>query len=759
MKFHLTIEPNAQLLMKMYRLRVAVVGSQGALGHWQYNEVNVLTTCNGRDYVIEKNDVSFPLEYKYVMVDERGEIRYWQDGDNYQQSQPTDHRDDLPLFKDAYPRVAGIVLPVFSLRSAQDGGVGEFPDLKMLVDVACKTGMRVIQTLPVNDTSMTGTKADSYPYNPLSVKALNPLYIRIDDIEGLDDVFLDEYHKQARKLNRLKKMDYEKVHQLKMETLKAAYLMVKDGLESNVSYCSFVKDNEDWIKPYALYCCLRDKHRTTELSKWKEMPQYDKATADELIKEFDDAGFYAFVQYYADKQLKDASDYARSKGVLLKGDIPIGVSPNSLDVWMQPEQFNTKMSAGAPPDFFSNKGQNWGFPTYNWDIMAKDGYDWWKNRLKKMERYFDAYRIDHILGFFRIWSVRTEEMWGLMGQFDKAKAYAYSEVLNSGLMMSYEELTEPRFTKEQMVRLFGHDADFMVDKFTVASGGGKLKLNSKSLTQRTIYEQCKKLGVSEENTEKMLTARTWVLFIKDKNNERELHPRIAKERNEAYNALSDSQKAVYDRIYDEYFYHRNDALWHDQAMMKLPELLRASGMIVCGEDLGMIPDCVPDVMKQLKILTLEIQSMPKQEWAEFDNLSNVPYYAVCTTTTHDMPPLRLWWKEMMGYDKPKLERFYRNLLGMQGELPKSIDGGTALAIVKQHLDSPAMMSVIPFQDYASTSIRMSKDVKEKDERINVPDNPKNEWCYRMNVSLEDLLDDDAFLGSIKQLVENSGRAI
>ncbi|MBO7337086.1 MAG: 4-alpha-glucanotransferase [Paludibacteraceae bacterium] len=759
MKFHLTIEPNTQLLIKMYRLRMAVVGSQNTLGNWLYKEVNVLATSNGRDYFIEKNDVSFPLEYKYVMVDEQGDIRYWQDGDNYLQNQPVDSRDDLPLFKDSYPRVAGVVLPVFSLRSALDGGVGEFPDLKLLVDVAKKTGLRIIQTLPVNDTTLTGTRADSYPYNPLSIKALNPLYIRIDDIEGLGADLLEKYHKKAKKLNRLKKMDYENVYALKMEFLKAAYDAVKNGLEQSAPYRNFVSENGDWIKSYALYCCLRDKYKTTDLSQWKEMPQYDEEKADALLAEFENAGFYVFVQYYADKQLKEASDYARSNGILLKGDIPIGVSPNSVDVWMQPEQFNTRMSAGAPPDFFSNKGQNWGFPTYNWDVMAKDGFAWWKSRLKKMEKYFDAYRIDHILGFFRIWSVRTDEFWGLMGQFDKAKAYAYSEVLKNGLMLSFEQLTEPYFTREQMQRLFGQDADFMIKTFTVPADGDRLRLGSHCSTQRAIYAVCKKNGVSKENTEKMLTARTWVLFIKDKNNERELHPRIAKERNEAYNALTASQKAVYDQMYDEYFYRRNDSLWHEQAMMKLPELQRASGMIVCGEDLGMIPDCVPDVMRQLKIMTLEIQSMPKQQWAEFDNLDNVPYYAVCTTTTHDMPPLRLWWKEMMANDKAKLERFYKNTLGMQGELPNSIDGGTALAIVKQHLNSPAMMCIIPFQDYISTSIRMTKGVNEADERINMPDNPKNEWCYRMNIALEDLLGDDSFLGSIKGMVEKSGRLI
>jgi 4-alpha-glucanotransferase len=319
-------------------------------------------------------------------------------------------------------------------------------------------------------------------------------------------------------------------------------------------------------------------------------------------------------------------------------------------------------------------------------------------------------------------------------------------------MMSYEELTEPRFTKEQMVRLFGHDADFMMDKFTVAAGGGKLKLNSKSLTQKAIYEQCKRLGVSEENTEKMLTARTWVLFIKDKNNERELHPRIAKERNEAYNALSDSQKAVYDRIYDEYFYHRNDALWHDQAMMKLPALLRASGMIVCGEDLGMIPDCVPDVMKQLKILTLEIQSMPKQEWAEFDNLSNVPYYAVCTTTTHDMPPLRLWWEQSM----ERTQRYYVTMLQKEGRAPDHLPAHIAEEILARHLYCPSMLCILPLQDWLAIDGELRRK-QPAEERINTPSDAYNRWQWRMHLTIEQLLEATKYNNKVKTMIQRSKR--
>ena len=575
-------------------------------------------------------------------------------------------------------RGAGTAIPVFSLRSEEDFGVGEFYDLKKMADWAARTGQGVLQLLPINDTTMTRDWMDSYPYNANSTFALHPQFLNLP-AAGVRQTAA--YKQLQAELNALPQVDYVRVNAEKTRLLKGVYegATGRKVLES-ADYQAFCKANEDWLLPYAVFCALRDEFGTPDFSQWGKWATYSPAKAKAYRAAHpEEVGFACFLQYHLDKQLKEVCAYARERGVVFKGDLPIGISRTSVDAWCHPELFNMDSQAGAPPDAFAEDGQNWGFPTYNWDEMAKDGYAWWKSRLGKMAEYFDAFRIDHILGFFRIWEIPVPEKSGLMGHFSPSLPFAQGEIEAQRLPLD--------------------------------------------------------------------------LFLQDPHRPGRWHPRIGARKTEAYAGLDEGRRQTFDRMYDDFFYRRHNHYWKVQALRKLPELLGSTGMLACGEDLGMIPACVPDVMDAQKILSLEIQRMPKDPAQAFAIPSQYPYLCVCTTSTHDMTPLRAWWEEE---DPLLIQRYFREVLGQNGPVPAQLTPELSEQIVRQHLASPAMFTILPLQDWLAIDGDLRYD-KPAEERINVPAICPWYWRYRMHLSLETLLQQDAFNDKVLSMVKGSGR--
>ena len=584
---------------------------------------------------------------------------------------------------------AGTSIPFFSLRSENDFGIGEFTDLKLLVDWAAVTGQSVIQTLPVNDTTLTGTWRDSYPYSANSSFALNPIYINLGLVGELDDKeFIDRMEKERKELNSLPVIDYERVFKAKNEYLDRLYAKYGDQCLRSQEFRAFFSANKSWLEPYALYCYLRDKNGTADFSKWGFESTYKPALLNKYCvpgnMRFKEIRKYMFIQYHLHKQLSDVKKYANRKGILLKGDIPIGVNRFSSDVWIHPELFYTDCQAGAPPDAFAVDGQKWGLPTYNWDMMARDRYSWFVARFRKMADYFDAYRIDHLLGFFRIWEVPLRYKSGLMGRFNPALTYTPDEIRSLGF-------------------------NFDPDKHAKPEDG---------------------------------TPETNVLFLEDDHKPGTYHPRINAFDTKAFKALTEQDQTIFRSIHDDFYYKRNDKFWSGVAMSKLPTLIEATDMLVCGEDLGMIPSCVPDVMDRLRILALEVQRMPKTLGVQVEDPSTYPYMSVCTTSTHDMNVLRAWIEQEM---EPNLVISARRATT-----------AACTSVISAHLASPSMLAIFPLQDWLS----MSSKLRAKDpaaERINVPADPNNYWRYRMHLTLEKLLSAKEFNEEIRQMLYLSGR--
>jgi len=748
----------------------AIVGNQKALGNWDVaNKVRLNESHYPIwDITLDANTINFPLEYKYLIVDSKtDEVLAWGGGPNRQVANAD--KNALTIVNDEHfirliPswKGAGVAIPVFSLRSEKGFGIGEFNDLKKMVDWARKTGQRVIQTLPINDTILYHTNYDSYPYNAVSVYALHPIYLHLDKMGKLKTKAQKEYF-QAKKLelNAQTFSDYQHVMTAKWEYFKIIFPQESPAVFASDDYKQFFEANKEWLVPYAAFSYLRDLNGTPSFAKWPEYSTYNKSKIDTLTSpdqpHFNEIALYYFLQYHLHKQLVEVHDYARDNGVAIKGDIPIGVSPRSVDAWVEPELFNTNMQAGAPPDDFSATGQNWGFPTYNWELMEKDGYQWWRKRFQKLSEYFDAYRIDHVLGFFRIWGIPVDAVWGLTGSFQPALPFTREELQSKGLWWDENRFLKPFLKEHVLYATFGKYTDDVIREFLLADGWQNYKFKPEFDTQKKIEKHFASLDYNFGNKEVLIRDGLYmlhceVLFVRDIHDADKFHPRISMHSSATFRDLPDETRRLLDRIYVDYFYHRHTEFWKQQALKKLPALISATNMLVCGEDLGMVPDSVPDVMNSLEILSLEIQRMPKKPNAEFAMPSDAPYRSVCTTSTHDMNPIRAWWEE----DPALTQRFYNKALRMQGPAPETCETWIAEKIVEQHLQSDAMLIILPWQDWMALESKLCLEHPFA-ERINVPSNPRNFWCYRMHMTLEQLLKETKFNKKVTEMISKSGR--
>lgn len=661
---------------------------------------------------------------------------------------------------------AGVAIPVFSLRTKKSFGVGDFADIKALVDWCKEVGINMIQLLPVNDTVSTHTWTDSYPYGGISVFALHPMFISIDALGELPFGITNEILKERKKvLNAKKGVDYEAVMNIKSRIYKMAYDIQKDKVFADPDYIKYFKENEEWLFSYAAYSYLRDLYGTPDYNQWGQYAVFNKKKIDELVapgtKHYDEIAIHYYIQYQLHKQLVEASCYARANGVFLKGDLPIGVIRFSVDAWSAPNLYHMDAQAGAPPDDYAADGQNWGFPTYNWDEMAKDNYKWWRGRLTHMSQYFDAYRIDHLLGFFRIWQIPYNAISGLLGNFSPALPISKDEITSAGLPADEKILCDCLITRDMIVNKFKGSENSVISSFLKEISPGKYALKDELKTQRQIDEY---FYIAPEMSEAEKSSRATlrkglqdllvdVLFIKDKNKADAYHPRIEIAKTESFKRLDgEFRKRIYD-LYLDYFYKRQEGLWREQAMVKLPALTKATNMLVCGEDLGMVPECVPGVMDELGILSLKIQRMPKENYLTFGQTQNYPYMSVCTASCHDMSTVRGWWEE----DRAKTQKYYNEVLKCGGDAPYYCEPWIVEKILVDHLNSPSMWAVFPIQDLIGIDGKLRVE-NPNDERINVPSIPKHYWKYRFHMDMEDLMKQKEFNSKLKSLVLGSGRS-
>ena len=749
--------------------RLGVLGADKALGAWDVKKILPMTQHTYNEWVADIDATHLEgshLEFKFVAFRNAKNDLLWETSMNRTVDLPemkagelVSYELDQAFFALYNQKLAGTLVPVFSLRTRKGAGIGDFGDLKTMIDFVASTGQKVLQLLPINDTTITHTWTDSYPYSCISVFAIHPQYANLHALPELKDAKARaEAEKTCAELNALDKIDYEKVNDFKINYLRQIFNQEGGKMMKTAEYKAFFQDTEQWLVPYAQYSYLRDKNGTADFNQWPDHQVWDeaerKALTDPKTAAYKNVAFFYFVQFVLDRQMQEAHEHAKAKGVILKGDIPIGVNRNGCDVWMEPKYFNLNGQAGAPPDDFSANGQNWGFPTYNWFEMLKDGCQWWNRRFQNMARYFDAYRIDHVLGFFRIWEIPVSSVHGLLGQFAPALAMSREEIESYGLHFQDDRFTRPFITDWVLDRVFHERAGEVKEKYLDRLDDERYQMKPEVDTQRKVEAL-----FADVTDEKELWLRDGlyalisdVLFVRDHTNPGVFHPRISAQLDFIYESLYDNDKAAFNRLYNDYFYRRNNQFWYQESMKKLPKLVQATRMLVCAEDLGMVPDCVPWVMDELKILSLELQSMPKDPSVKFGHLSRNPYRSVCTISSHDMPTLRMWWDENI----QRTQEYYNTMLYRQGPAPHPLPGWLASDIISRHLTSPSMLCILSIQDWLATDEALRLPDANA-ERINIPANPKHYWRYRMHLNIEDLAADKRFVQNITEMISQSGR--
>lgn len=749
--------------------RLGVLGADKALGAWDVQKILPMTQHTYNEWVADIDAAHLEgshLEFKFVAFRNAKNELLWETSMNRTVDLPemkagelVSYELDQAFFALYNRKLAGTLVPVFSLRTRKSAGIGDFGDLKTMIDFVASTGQKVLQLLPINDTTITHTWTDSYPYSCISVFAIHPQYADLHALPELKDAKARaEAEKTRAELNALDKIDYEKVNDFKINYLRQIFNQEGEKMMKTAEYKAFFQDTKQWLVPYAQYSYLRDKNGTADFNQWPDHQVWDeaerKALTDPKTAAYKNVAFFYFVQFVLDRQMQEAHEHAKAKGVILKGDIPIGVNRNGCDVWTEPKYFNLNGQAGAPPDDFSANGQNWGFPTYNWFEMLKDGCQWWNRRFQNMARYFDAYRIDHVLGFFRIWEIPVHSVHGLLGQFAPALAMSREEIESYGLHFQEDRFTRPFITDWVLDRVFHERAGEVKEKYLDRLDDERYQMKPEVDTQRKVEAL-----FADVTNEKELWLRDGlyalisnVLFVRDHTNPGVFHPRISAQLDFIYESLYDNDKAAFNRLYNDYFYRRNNQFWYQEAMKKLPKLVQATRMLVCAEDLGMVPDCVPWVMDELKILSLELQSMPKDPSVKFGHLSRNPYRSVCTISSHDMPTLRMWWDENI----QRTQEYYNTMLYRQGSAPHPLPGWLASDIISRHLTSPSMLCILSIQDWLATDEALRLPDADA-ERINIPANPKHYWRYRMHLNIEDLAADKRFVQNITEMISQSGR--
>lgn len=696
---------------------IRLVGSSPVLGEWDMEKAVVMARIEGQRweaYIPTEGCAGEEWEYKFIDYNKVTGNYIWEEGENHSLLVPEIGKHNSFIvehssakFGVANPRFAGCAVPVFSLKSKNSHGVGDFADIRLLADWCAATGQSIIQLLPINDTTAYMSWKDSYPYNCISTLALHPIYINLQELGQLKDSALEkEFARERNMLNHKVFLDYDGVWESKMRYCRVMFGQEKENTFAEPSYYTFTKENKEWLYPYAVFSALRDHFKSAEFLKWGKVDGVQCSVFSEKIvkKLMEPSGslseniyFYIYLQYHLYKQMCRTKEYAHSKGVAIKGDIPIGIARCSVEAWQYPHLFNFSQSAGAPPDFFSKTGQNWGFPTYNWGKMAEDNYLWWKQRLALFSKYFDAYRIDHILGFFRIWEVPIEYSDGRLGHLSPTFPYTPQQIRDLGV----------RFTNPVEMAAVGADGKPTPDG----------------------------------------------LFIEDSYEKGHYHPMISAHDGAMYKALPQWEKEAYNHLHYNYFFQRHNDLWYRNAMRKLQHLIASTNMLACGEDLGMLADSVTHCMNNLKILSLELMIMPKQFGQDLGDPAWYPYLSVCTTSTHDCETLRMWLGKRMGTTMGAVANVdATTTVPITDAYPQD-----CINIIKRNLASPSMLTILPLQDWLSIDEKVRSKYVDS-ERINDPSNPNHYWRYRMHINLEDLIGARGFNKKILEMVKESGRA-
>lgn len=642
----------------------------------------------------------------------------------------------------------GIAVPLFSLRSKNSIGIGEFLDLIPFASWAKYCDFNVIQILPVNDTGN-----ESSPYSARSAFALHPVYLNLQVIEGSSD-FEDEIKKAKSEFNNNPRIDFYKIVTWKRSILRRIFDSHYEKIASHKKLERWIDANE-WVKPYCVYALLKGKHQEASWKDWKTNQHPTQANIESLWKKnLKDALFQAWMQFEAEAQFKAAVKALSDLGVKLKGDIPILINEDSADVWFHREFFSLEDRAGAPPDMFSYSGQNWGFPTYRWDVIEEDNYSWWRKRLIQASKFYHAYRIDHVLGFFRIWTIPQTEITGILGHFNPSNPLKLSDLEKQGFKKeSLDYLRNPNYSVAQLQSFFkdNFSENILKDFFeNLPNTTDRFILKKDYCSEKAILDS----SIAQEVKDALLKVYWNRVFIPS-GTEEDYYPYWYWYEQPVLFTLPEQEQHLLRKLIDENAASQ-ESLWQENALKLLNILANETDMLVCAEDLGAVPHCVPFVLNKLNILSLRVERWSRQwdaPYSPYYEMDDYPRLSVSTTSCHDTSTLRGLWTDEPDFDK---ELFWQHA-HQQGMPPEKLYPNHVKGLIANIFSSNSLFCILPIQDYLGLSSQFSK-IAPNLERINIPGTvgPHN-WSYRIPCQVEELMSYSALNADIRALVDERKR--
>lgn len=672
-------------------------------------------------------------------------------------------------------KLTGTVVPLGALYTEESPAIGEYTSLKKFADFCKKCGFSIIQLLPVNDT---GTQ--SSPYSGLSAFALHPIFADISAFSEFGGIyktakkFKSSYDDFKKNFSYKPRFEYQNILNVKTDLLRALYdttdIAKKESPDLELSaWC----EKNPWIIEYSVYKNLKWQNMQ---SSWKSWNKKDQCLSEkEILSRWNDLKlkkehlFYAWTQMRLAEQFKESCDYVKSLGIILKGDMPILMNEDSCDAWAHPEFFNHDLRAGSPVDGENPCGQNWGFPTYNWKNLKKEKYSWWKNRLITASDYYSAYRLDHILGFFRIWAIPERNSTAILGHAEPYVAIDRSELNELGFDDSrIRWLSEPH-VKTADIDYFTWNSEKSHELLNLLCdrlGEEELWLFKKEIKgDKDIYEKEFPQWCEKETADKIRQKlveywnnRTLIEIEKDK-----FIPVWTFNQSFAWSTLSAEEKEKIEKLFAEKNEAQNEE-WKNQATDIFKNLTKAVDMQPCGEDLGVGLECVPEVMKNENIFGLNVVRWTR-EWGEkgqpYVDFEDYRELSVTTTSVHDSSTIREWWEKetdsSYSFVKANID-YFSDIVKPQDieeeksiELLKNFTPEIAENILKACSKSASRWCIHPLQDFLYMDIKYWL-VDSKDERINIPGEVNEfNWTYRIPCKVEDLAENKNLIEKIKNI--------
>ncbi len=643
--------------------------------------------------------------------------------------------------------ITGAAVPLSALYTDKSAGIGEYSDLTAFGSWCKKAGIDLIQILPVNDT---GTNPS--PYSAISGYALHPIFLRLDEIPGSRQ-FAQEIETLRDRYRSEDRVKFQDILSGKLALLRQIFDQDPEAIINGEDIRKWARENP-WIETYAVFRSLKTYYDEQSWNSWPTMRDPRREDIEAYHKDNPkEIGYYIWLQYHCERQLRRAARALEEMGIALKGDLPILMQEDSADVWFHRENFIMRLRAGAPPDMYSSTGQNWGFPIYNWETIEADEFNWWKGRLKQAAKFYHAYRIDHVLGFFRIWAIPEYESAGSMGYFLPSVFITAEDLKQAGF--SEERITwlsEPHIPTEEIKEALGDSADQVFPHLRRVGSEELFRIDPQIRGSRAIEA----LDISDEAKAALNRWNRNRALIKIETDT--YAPAWLFSDSGSYQSLSEEEKNRFkDLVHTKG--EESELLWEKTGRHLLSFMEEETEMLICAEDLGVVPQCVPKVLEELGILGLKICFWTRDydnPEAPFISPRKYPHVSVAMLSAHDTVTMRQWWEEQADESTKTAfaKAFFENTESKIADRT-AYSPDLALLVNSAFLQAGSRLCVFQIQElFSLTDTYRSTDPGS--ERINVPGTvtPEN-WSYRIPVPLEELAEDEYFILTVSAMIEEN----